>query len=479
MALKSLRLKPDLVVKPADKNLGLTVMDRSWYTTEALRQLSDTTTYERHLQPPDTRQIYDRMTTLTTPKWGDALSSHEKKYILNLAPAQARVPHFYLLPKLHKLPVKGRPIVASHSWVTTWPSKWVDKQLQPHLSAIPTYLRDSRDLLILLEKTKFPQGITLFTADVNSLYTNIPHTEGIQAVRDFLPKTTRSERVAQLLEFVLKNNWMKFGEEYYHQIQGTAMGTNLAPPYANIFMHSVESQFLTRLPPEVRANILVFKRYIDDLFGIVLGSRQYTEALLQQFNTIHPKIQITWEISEVSADFLDLHIYKGERFAATGLLDVSTHQKRMNKYLYIPYASYHHSSAKKSFIYAELLRYVRNSSSAKAYYATRQLFWQRLRERGYPAKFLLPVFQSVFYHRRAELLSPVPAEEQLQPWLLKIPHTPRTEGLKLRQLLTQTELPAATPARRAVICRKKTTTVQQLLCSEHSRDQPVASFPQQ
>ena len=50
------------------------------------------------------------------------------KYLDNEAARMTPVaPHFYLLPKLHKLPVinranlhllKGRPIAACHSWVT-------------------------------------------------------------------------------------------------------------------------------------------------------------------------------------------------------------------------------------------------------------------------------------------------------------------------------------------------------------------------
>ena len=43
-----------------------------------------------------------------------------------------------------------------------------------------------------------------------------------------------------LLEIVLKNNCFEFDGTYYKQLQDTAVGTKLAPAYANIFMGYLE-----------------------------------------------------------------------------------------------------------------------------------------------------------------------------------------------------------------------------------------------
>jgi len=40
-ALYELRTHADIIIKPADKNLGPVVMDRSWYEDECMRQLND------------------------------------------------------------------------------------------------------------------------------------------------------------------------------------------------------------------------------------------------------------------------------------------------------------------------------------------------------------------------------------------------------------------------------------------------------
>ena len=55
-----------------------------------------------------------------------------------------------------------------------------------------------------------------------------------------------------------------FNEEYYLQLNGTAMGTKMAPSYANLFMRRFETQILERATNKPT----VWWRYIDDVFTI-------------------------------------------------------------------------------------------------------------------------------------------------------------------------------------------------------------------
>ncbi|KAJ8032678.1 hypothetical protein HOLleu_26268 [Holothuria leucospilota] len=43
-----------------------------------------------------------------------------------------------------------------------------------------------------------------------------------------------------MTRFVLNNNVFEFNEEFYLQTSGTAIGTKMAPSYANIFMSIFE-----------------------------------------------------------------------------------------------------------------------------------------------------------------------------------------------------------------------------------------------
>ena len=83
----------------------------------------------------------------------------------------------------------------------------------------------------------------LVTIDVSSLYTNIIHEEGLEAMEQWMITNNISPQKATLIKtlgkLVLKNNYFEFNGNLYLQKQGTAMGTRMAPNYAIIFMHKI------------------------------------------------------------------------------------------------------------------------------------------------------------------------------------------------------------------------------------------------
>ena len=83
------------------------------------------------------------------------------------------------------------------------------------------------------------------------------------------------------MNLILKNNVFEFNEQFYLQIQGTAMGTKMAPAYANLFMGKLE-EYLINLAPN---HIHTWKRFIDDIFIIWTG----TTAEFDSDNTCHHK----------------------------------------------------------------------------------------------------------------------------------------------------------------------------------------------
>ena len=85
----------------------------------------------------------------------------------------------------------------------------------------------------------------LCTLDITGLYTNIHHNEGIQSTKEMLAiykppdSLPHNSYIKELLELVLTNSHFEFNGKYY-QLSGTAMGTKLAPSYANLFMTKFE-----------------------------------------------------------------------------------------------------------------------------------------------------------------------------------------------------------------------------------------------
>ena len=230
-------------------------------------------------------------------------------------PKHTRTSRLYFLKKIHKNPMAIRPIVSSCNSITEPISQFVDKWLQPHVKTLPSYLKDTTEFLKLIETTKLPQNCILASIDVSSLCTNIPYEDGKQSVLHFLqhnpdnysrPEQPIPEILTELIEIVLKNNVFEFNNHYYLQIQGTAMGTKMAPAYANLFMGKLEEKLRELGKP----HIMLWKRFIDDIFVVWTGSASEFTTYMNTINQIHRTIKFTYDVSETELTFLDVTLYK-------------------------------------------------------------------------------------------------------------------------------------------------------------------------
>ena len=80
--------------------------------------------------------------------------------------------------------------------------------------------------------------------DVRSLYGNIPHVDGVDAYSNFLNQhrvaDISTDIICFLISFILTDNNFAFDDHNYLQTRRTAMGMNMAPSIANVFMASIE-----------------------------------------------------------------------------------------------------------------------------------------------------------------------------------------------------------------------------------------------
>ena len=224
-----------------------------------------------------------------------------------------------------------------------------------------------------------------------SLYTNIPIKDCIIAIDLFSHAHCREliPLITELSRYILTNNYFVADGRIYHQINGLAMGTPMAVVAANIYMAQLESRVY-----EYR-NVSFFRRFIDDIFLVWNGNHQDLDTFLHFFNNLTETIKIKWIVSTTQVTFLDICIFKDGNSLA-----VKPYQKPLNRYLYIPFNSYHPSHTKASFITAELTRYVRLSSKKCDFLLIRRKFFNRLLNRGYPTWLLLPLFDRVSYDHR-------------------------------------------------------------------------------
>lgn len=193
-------------------------------------------------------------------------------------------------------------------------NKRVDQFLQPIVFQIQSYIRDGTHLFELLSPYIWEPTYVWLSLDVSSLYTSIPHTFGIMALEHFLAmdpliNPRQATFIIEATKFCLTHNYFTFNGDFYLQ-QGTAMGANFAPSYANLAMGFWENQYVYNNNP-FSANIIFFERYFDNLIIIWDGTPDLINLFVKHCNDNTYGLSLTYESNQTSLAFLDLRLGHG------------------------------------------------------------------------------------------------------------------------------------------------------------------------
>ena len=214
--------------------------------------------------------------------------------------------------------------------------------------------------------------------DVTSLYTNIPHNDGIEACREAWDqravKEPPTECLVQLLTLVLKHNNFTFNGEHFLQINGTAMGTKMAPSYANIFMGKLEKLIIHSTPHKP----LSWFRFIDDVDMKWTESEENLNRFFDHANNVHPTIKFTHETSRNNISFLDTYTT-----SENGIMSTDIYNKPTDKHQYLSPQSCHPKHCTKSIPYSQALRIKRICSNEQTTKKRLGELKCHLKKRGY------------------------------------------------------------------------------------------------
>jgi hypothetical protein len=138
-----------------------------------------------------------------------------------------------------------------------------------------------------LKSIQIPENARIFTADAKSMYTNIDTTTGINTFKEFLsanadklPKKLPASLFLHILEIVMRNNIFSFGDTYWLQLTGTAMGTPAACNYATIMFGHYENNILL---PAFKEHMIYYRRYIDNVLAIWQPPANDKDAVWAEF----------------------------------------------------------------------------------------------------------------------------------------------------------------------------------------------------
>ncbi len=300
-------------------------------------------------------------------------------------------PHFYLTFKIHKQPLKTRPIVSVSGSLLHSLGRWLDTQLQPLVRKLPSFIASSFELKQCFNRLpKLRPHARLFMCDAVSMYTNIDTDHALETIATFLranklAKGLPADAIISGLELIMRWNVFKFGDTFWRQLTGTAMGTPPACVYATLYFAIHE----LAMPTHLRKCLALYKRYIDDGIGIWIGPA----SLWVEFKTwINAFGTLRWTFTDLAReiDYLDITI----RLDSNNRIKTTLFEKPLNLYLYLPPHSAHPPGVLTGLIYGMIRRAYRLTTDPVDCRKYLSQFFTRLRYRGYPEQTLLPLFQA-------------------------------------------------------------------------------------
>ena len=128
-----------------------------------------------------------------------------------------------------------------------------------------------------------------------SLYTNIPHEGGIEAMEHFLLQRDPNELpssacIITLSEIVVTHNYFMYLNDFFIQTMGTAM----APNYAHLYVGYMEKQSIfNSLKNVFLPHIIIWKRYIDGIFVLWRGDAKQLQAFHAFLNSCSEHLRFT------------------------------------------------------------------------------------------------------------------------------------------------------------------------------------------
>ena len=412
-ALKQLERNKSLIIKQSDKSGTLVILDRKDYITEGERQLEQNETYIK-LKQDTTCEIAVKIESFLRSLLDNKQITNSMFKYLNPRSRKLKTPEFYHIAKIHKNKTAlgtfpGRPIISGIGGPTERISQFVDYFLNPIAQEQSTYLKDSKQLIQLLESSTLPNNVILVAGDIESMYNNIEHGPAVEIVHETLLKhknrtyninRPNTDNLTELFKLVVQNNVFKFNGNYYKQEIGLAMGSKTSPSASDIVIYHYEMNWITKFMEHIHT----YKRYRDDIFILWKGPRSILNEFIQAGNSMSDRIKFDFQISNESINFLDLCIYKGTRFKNKQILDVRTFSKPTNKFQYLDRRSAHQDNVFKAVIKGEITRHLRNTSNPADFSELCTHLQERLLARNYSRSEVDKVRKSTYWHNRSRLI---------------------------------------------------------------------------
>ena len=293
-------------------------------------------------------------------------------------------PYVYPLYKIHKLSVddiqekKIPPTRLVHA-SKFGPLYRLEKWLSPILTKVSRsyckdeYLLDTDDLLAQvndynrsLEDTplKEREELLLFTLDVEALYPSIRKDLALESLQEALLEDTTideatGEAVNAFIQIIFGYSYVTFQGRCFCSKDGIPTGGCTSRQLADCTLYRLFKILRPRL--SLWEFIRLWKRFIDDIFGLWRGSKAQFEAFVVELNKAAAPYGIKFGDYSVgtSVNFLDVTL----SLNPAGLIDYRLYTKPTDSRLYLKTDSFHPKHVFDSVALSQMLRILNRNSS--------------------------------------------------------------------------------------------------------------------
>lgn len=292
------------------------------------------------------------------------------------------VPYVYPLFKLHKLSLeqiqeKTTPPIRLVHATREGPLYRLEKWVSPYLTQVSRaycedeFLLDSPDLIAQIQTLNSSailnncgSNVHLFTLDVISLYPSIDPELALTALHDALNNgrfdDTRGTVVHDLTDVIFKNSFVCFHDRVYTSKKGIPTGNCVSRQMADVTLHWL---LFLRVKPQMEqlwSLIRFWKRFIDDVFGLWVGSVRQFHLFVKKLNELSKPFGIQFGDFQIgkTVNFLDIKFTLNE----DSKVEFKLYTKETDARLYLKTDSFHPSHVFKSVVFSQMIRVIQRNS---------------------------------------------------------------------------------------------------------------------
>ncbi|CAB4491791.1 unnamed protein product [Rhizophagus irregularis] len=413
----------------ADKNLGLTIIDKSWYIDNMLKHFNRLDVFELVASDPfEVKELHASVWLQTNLRKYCSLTTSLELTRAIIDPHAEQLPLAYGLIKLHKSPYKLRIITPVVEWINVKAAVEVVRRLGDYVKLFNHVLTNSTELVRELDGL-MSYDFVLASFDVSDMYNSIGQEECIRRIEVLAKEygwwTDKNEpywrSTMVLIEFVFHTSYVGFGGRVYKQKRGLPMGSPLSPVLANLYMVQLEDTVI----PAMRTKNIHYYRYLDDVLFFHSSFSAPIPSDVAKFRMEERMSHFCKTLTQFSDDsiifertgtahnpgqyveYLDLklEIALDNRMVRNKVLRLSVYDKPTNLHIYTDPSTFYPFHYVYNWIQGENIRLIRNSSSPVSYERSLYDFKKFLLRRKYSQDLIERFCSLNYYGDRNELLA--------------------------------------------------------------------------